>query len=365
VDHGRRTVVLTIRGTLSLDDCVADVVAHNVELQGHGQRWGFAGEGRFAHSGMLRSAEWLLDDLREKGVLEAALRDAERASSAANWEGSAVFQRNGPGSEREQLNRGGNGRTSGGGGGGSNSNSSNSSSSSSSSSGGKHGGGYDVVTVGHSFGAGVAMLVALSLRSRHPSIRCFGMGMPSAVVDSRTAAEAKDYCSVIIQGSDIVSRLSTQSLARMRTHILDAIARARANKFMIMQALIKGDADDATLGRLMHAEGQAPRSAFLDQMHEFLRETAEREALFDEEELYMPGRIYHMEVDEQDNVCASRRSQDLQKPSIAERGPHDYREVFFHHRMAVDHFPHNYIDNVEAIRIRWNDRYATSFMDNV
>ena len=29
---------------------------------------------------------------------------------------------------------------------------------------------------------------------------------------------------------------------------------------------------------------------------------------------------------------------------------HDYRDVYFHHRMAVDHFPHIYIQNIDAIR---------------
>jgi len=335
-DHSRNAVVISIRGTLSLDDCVADVVAHSVELAGHGQRWGFDGEGRYAHGGMLRSAEWLLDDLRQKGSLEAALEEVNGSREHGGLAATAAMEiGSGRESESEKLyrrEREGQRR------------------------GAKQ---YDIVIVGHSFGAGVAMLVAMSLRSRYPTVRCIGMGMPSAVVDARTAEDAKAFTRCIIQGSDLVSRLSMQALAKMRAQVLDAIARARANKFVIMQAFLRGDADESTLSQLLHSENNPPRSEFSDQIFEFLRVVTATEEESNDIELFMPGRIFHMEVDEQDASCPPRRPQDVQvQPSLAERGMHDYRDVYFHHRMAVDHFPHIYIQNIDAIRTKWSDRYT-------
>ena len=40
LDHAKRTVVYAIRGTISLDDCVKDVVAEEMPLDDVGKEWG-------------------------------------------------------------------------------------------------------------------------------------------------------------------------------------------------------------------------------------------------------------------------------------------------------------------------------------
>ena len=58
-----QTLVVTIRGTLSLEDCITDVQADPQSLEEVGREWGFDGRGRYAHSGMLRSALWIRNDM--------------------------------------------------------------------------------------------------------------------------------------------------------------------------------------------------------------------------------------------------------------------------------------------------------------
>jgi hypothetical protein len=64
LDHEWKSVVLAIRGTLSLDDCLSDVMVRPLELYDLGAELGFDGKGRYCHSGMLASAEWIYRDLK-------------------------------------------------------------------------------------------------------------------------------------------------------------------------------------------------------------------------------------------------------------------------------------------------------------
>ncbi len=110
--------MVTIRGTLSLEDCIVDATAEPESLQAAGDKWGFDGAGRFAHSGMLRSALWIREDLEQSGLL------LSQASTGSN---------------------GGGGIT-------------------------------NVVVVGHSLGAGAAVVLAWLLRPAFPSLKCFAYG---------------------------------------------------------------------------------------------------------------------------------------------------------------------------------------------
>lgn len=49
VDHDWRCVVVSIRGTMSLEDCLVDLQADPVCMDESGRRWGFDGSGMFAH----------------------------------------------------------------------------------------------------------------------------------------------------------------------------------------------------------------------------------------------------------------------------------------------------------------------------
>ena len=63
LDHAWKSVVLAIRGTLSLEDMLADVMVRPCELKSLGEELGFDGQGKFCHAGMLASAEWIYRDL--------------------------------------------------------------------------------------------------------------------------------------------------------------------------------------------------------------------------------------------------------------------------------------------------------------
>ena len=63
IDHRWRSVVLWIRGSLTLEDCVVDVLLDPCPLDALGEKYGFSGGGQYCHGGVLECAQWLHEDL--------------------------------------------------------------------------------------------------------------------------------------------------------------------------------------------------------------------------------------------------------------------------------------------------------------
>ena len=58
-------VVLSIRGTLSLEDCLIDILVDAKPLDEFGEQYGFDGKGEFIHNGILESTKWIMKDLEK------------------------------------------------------------------------------------------------------------------------------------------------------------------------------------------------------------------------------------------------------------------------------------------------------------
>jgi hypothetical protein len=63
IDRKWRSVVLSIRGSLTLEDCVVDVLLDPSPLDALGEKYGFMGAGQYCHGGVLECANWLHRDL--------------------------------------------------------------------------------------------------------------------------------------------------------------------------------------------------------------------------------------------------------------------------------------------------------------
>jgi hypothetical protein len=65
IDRKWKSIVLSIRGSLSLEDCLIDVLCDPESLGKLGNDYGFAGEGEYCHSGVVSRVEWLYDNLEK------------------------------------------------------------------------------------------------------------------------------------------------------------------------------------------------------------------------------------------------------------------------------------------------------------
>lgn len=63
LDHEWKSIVIAIRGTLSLEDMLADITLRPVALETIGIECGFDGKGRYCHAGIFDSSEWIYRDL--------------------------------------------------------------------------------------------------------------------------------------------------------------------------------------------------------------------------------------------------------------------------------------------------------------
>lgn len=63
LDHEWKSIVIAIRGTLSMEALIADLLIKPEELTAVGKKCGFDGRGRYCHRGMLASSQWIYDDI--------------------------------------------------------------------------------------------------------------------------------------------------------------------------------------------------------------------------------------------------------------------------------------------------------------
>lgn len=73
IDRKWKSIVLSIRGSLTLEDCVVDVLLDPCPLDALGEKYGFAGAGQHCHGGVLECTNWLHEDLLRHRVLHSLL----------------------------------------------------------------------------------------------------------------------------------------------------------------------------------------------------------------------------------------------------------------------------------------------------
>lgn len=188
LDRKRSQVVITVRGTLNLSDCVSDALAAPVFFDpfrmarpSEGREAPFnESEGLFVHSGFLACAQDALRRLQEQRVLEAARQPGGRAA------------------------------------------------------------GWPVVCTGHSLGAGVACILAMLLHAELGSaVRYVGLEPPGGSLSRRLAQETErlGWLSGICS-HDWVPRLSVLALQELREAVLDELMQCPRSKLQVTALLL-------------------------------------------------------------------------------------------------------------------------------
>mmetsp|Transcript_38549 Transcript_38549/g.44003 ORF Transcript_38549/g.44003 Transcript_38549/m.44003 type:complete len:927 (+) Transcript_38549:196-2976(+) len=171
IDHTWKSIVLAIRGTFSLEDCVTDVLIEPESLKEMGDEFGFDGEDQYCHGGIVSCARIVYRDLQTHGTLDKLLyRETGKYSD------------------------------------------------------------YTLRIVGHSLGGGTATLLSFMLRQRFPTLRCINYSPPGCSFTWQMANECKDWCNSFVLGSDLVPRLTLDSLEFLRDEVLGLIGRVKVPK---------------------------------------------------------------------------------------------------------------------------------------
>ncbi|NWU51297.1 DGLA lipase, partial [Dromas ardeola] len=191
VDHDKKKVVISIRGTLSPKDALTDLTgdAERLPVEGHHGTW-------LGHKGMVLSAEYIKKKLEQEMVLSQAFgRDLGRGT--------------------------------------------------------KH---YGLIVVGHSLGAGTAAILSFLLRPQYPSLKCFAYSPPGGLLSEDAMEYSKEFVTAVVLGKDLVprqvvkpvvntfssfSRIGLSQLEGFRRQLLDVLQRSNKPKWRIIVGATK------------------------------------------------------------------------------------------------------------------------------
>ena len=233
LDHDWRSIVIGIRGTLSLDDLLADVTIRPVSLDVLGKRCGFDGTDRFAHSGMLACSEWIYNDIEKIGKLAHVV---------------SLYSS------------------------------------------------YEVKVTGHSLGAGCAAILALLLRPKYPFLRVLAFSPPGCVMTKNAVDEGKEYTTSYVLDCDVVPRLSIQSVENLRNDVLDMIDRIKVPKRDVISSRRRAGSNGMGNEKFLNDADFISETKFHNNLVKFQNDCLERKHTrdFRELELWPPGKIVHL-----------------------------------------------------------------------
>uniref|UniRef100_UPI00358E918F diacylglycerol lipase-alpha-like isoform X1 n=2 Tax=Myxine glutinosa TaxID=7769 RepID=UPI00358E918F len=171
VDHEKKKVVISVRGTLSLKDALTDLSgdAEHLPVEGHQGTW-------LGHRGMVLSAKYVKKKLEEEMILSQAFgRDLARGTKY-----------------------------------------------------------YGLVVVGHSLGAGTAAILSFFLRPNYPGISCFAYSPPGGLLSEDAMEKSKEFVTSVVLGKDVVPRIGLPQLEGFRRQLLEVLQKSDKPKWRII-----------------------------------------------------------------------------------------------------------------------------------
>jgi len=212
LDHDWKSIVVTIRGTMSLESAVTDIEIAPEELTKLGEEYGFNGHGLYCHTGMLATTDWLYRDIKKHGRLEKTIAEYE---------------------------------------------------------------GYKLRIIGHSLGAGVASILSFLLRPKYPQLRCIAFSPPGCVMSENLANETKDFTTTYVVNDDIIIRINYENFEELRNGVLEMICRIKIPKDQVTKMIKKYDDSSVeglskTIDEILYKKEEIKDSQFKRQVDDFL-----------------------------------------------------------------------------------------------
>jgi sn1-specific diacylglycerol lipase len=231
LDHDKNTVVLSIRGTMSIEDAVLDLKLNQEDISATLRRYGVeCHDETYSHGGFMESALHILEHIESQCTLQRLLdEDSERK----------------------------------------------------------------LVIVGHSLGGGLAALLTMILKARYHHTRGLCYAPPAVTIDQVAAHDCRDYLTSVVYGDDCVSSLNYSALTHLRERVLDSLARAKVNKNYILQTMYKKFPESTLLYK--PDEVPESHNEFISNMKKFKEQVHSKKKGDKAPQLTLPGRIIHFE----------------------------------------------------------------------
>ncbi|XP_064168529.1 diacylglycerol lipase-alpha-like isoform X1 [Anguilla rostrata] len=171
VDHDKKKVIISIRGTLSPKDALTDLTGDAERLPVDEPQGTWLG-----HKGMVFSAEYIKKKLEQNMILSQAFgRDLGKGTMH-----------------------------------------------------------YGLVIVGHSLGAGTAAILSFLLRPQYPTLHCYSYSPPGGLLSEDAMEISKEFVTAVVLGKDLVPRLGLSQLEGFRRHLLEVLQKSNKPKWRII-----------------------------------------------------------------------------------------------------------------------------------
>ena len=302
IDREWKSIVLSIRGSLTLEDCVVDVLLDPSPLDALGEKYAFDGTNQYCHGGVLECTNWLFADLSRHKILDKLLL----------------------GDNAEYSD-------------------------------------YTLRIVGHSLGAGIGVILSLMLKQTFPNLRCICYSPPGGFITWRLAKECSNFVNSFVLDSDLVPRLSIKNMERLRDEVLHLLARVKLSKYDIAKRILRHNMNgEVELGDLdfllqenedmLYPQDEIPDSDFFRQLQRFETIQQERRSsrgLARSIDLYPPGKIVHLVKTGKSTNClhgiagciSCGLSNSGFKYTPIRKENDDFNEIEISPTLWTDHFP--------------------------
>ena len=267
LDHEWKSVVITIRGTGSMESMIADIAIRPEELSAVGEKYGFHGAGKYCHRGMLASSQWLYDDIM---TYVRKISERTRAFSSSLWTHSLHSSHTCRHGKLKELMEGDYKN-------------------------------YQLRVVGHSLGAGCAAVLSLFFKPSYPDIRCLAFSPPGCVFSEKLAEESSAWVTSYVLDADVVARLAIKPFEELRNRVLKMICRIKVSKREVFALPRSSTSDREELAedneRILYKDDEIPESEFkqqVDRFLEFQQELKQRSDPGSYIDLFPPGEIIQL-----------------------------------------------------------------------
>lgn len=235
LDRERKKLIISIRGTVGLEDLITDLLSTPVEINSMLPEYVLdklskSEDGTitklYGHAGIISSAKAIIESLKEEGVLSTILEyehmEKEQIRELATLRSEnftrQVARLSDSSEVRFDLQRAQTAVYDA-----------------------LRGDSYDVVITGHSLGAAVASLVAVSLRGTYSNLECYAFNPPGGLVSPELSNITKDFCYSIVVGHDAISRLSINNVRALIDDVVYSLCRCKRAKLKILMDIVLGN----------------------------------------------------------------------------------------------------------------------------